>query len=64
VIDRVEHRDVLRCEVVTGDSGDVERLAALVKERIRSALRFEAEVVVVDDFDSQSPPIVDLRSWE
>jgi phenylacetate-CoA ligase len=64
VIDRVEHRDVLRCELVTRDSVDVERLAALVKERIRSALRFEAEVVVVDDFDSQSPPIVDLRSWE
>ena len=64
VVDRVEHRDVLRCEVVAPDGADHARLAALVRERIRSALRFDAEVVVVDEIDPEAPPIVDTRQWD
>jgi phenylacetate-CoA ligase len=63
VVDRVEHRDVLRCEVATR-SGDREAMAARVKERIRSALRFDAEVVVVDAIDAEAPTISDDRVWD
>jgi phenylacetate-coenzyme A ligase PaaK-like adenylate-forming protein len=64
VVDRVEHRDLLRCEVVAPDNADHARLASLVRERIRSALRFDAEVVVVDEIDPEAPPIVDTRQWD
>jgi phenylacetate-CoA ligase len=64
VVDRVEHRDVLTCEVVARDGVDSDRLAGIVKERIRAELRFDAEVVVVEDLDPEAPPITDLRSWD
>jgi phenylacetate-CoA ligase len=63
VIDRVEHRDELRCEVVPrGERRPA--LAAAVKERIRSGLRFDAEVVLVDELPPDSPPVVDIRRWD
>jgi phenylacetate-CoA ligase len=63
VVDRVDHRDVLRCDVVPAE-GKGDQLAATVREQIRSALRFDADVVVVDVIGSEEPLIVDHRSWE
>jgi phenylacetate-CoA ligase len=60
VIDRVEHRDELRCEVVAGGGLDPERLAA----HFRDALRFNVEVAVVDALPDDAPSLVDQRSWE
>ena len=64
VIDRSEHRDVLRCEVMPREGAHAHRLPAAVRERIRSGLRFDAEVVLVEHLEPDSPPIVDLRSWD
>jgi phenylacetate-CoA ligase len=64
VVERVEHRDVLRCELQIEDGDDGAELERLVGERIRATLRFNADVVVVDQLAPNSPPIVDLRSWE
>ena len=64
VVDRVEHRDALRCEVVPRNGAHVARLVAAVGERIRSGLRFEAEVVLVEDLPADAPTIVDVRSWD
>lgn len=63
VVDRLDHRDTLQCEVVPADSIDRAALAALVKERIRSGLRFDADVVVVDSI-GDGPVIVDRRTWD
>jgi phenylacetate-CoA ligase len=64
VVDRREHRDLLRCEVVPCDRPHASQLAAAVRERIRSSLRFDAEVVLVEQLEPDSPPIVDVRSWD
>jgi phenylacetate-CoA ligase len=64
VVDRVEHRDVLRCEVVARDGADAARVVSIVKDRIRSALRFDAEVTVVEEIDPAAPPITDVRRWD
>ncbi len=64
VVDRIDHRDVLRCEVVAAAGADEAGLATAVKERIRSGLRFNAEVVVVAELDPGESPVVDLRRWE
>lgn len=64
LVDRFEHRDTLRCEVVPVTGADAARLAAAVKERIRSGLRFDAEVLVVAELAPDEPTIVDLRSWD
>lgn len=63
VVDRVHHRDVLRCHVVAAH-GKGDELAAAVREQIRSALRFDADVVLVDGIGSEEPLILDRRSWE
>jgi phenylacetate-CoA ligase len=63
VIDRVDERDALGCEVVAMPDADHERLAAAVKERIRSGLRFNAEVALVEAIDDNEPLIVDQRTW-
>jgi hypothetical protein len=35
-----------------------------VAERIRSALRFRADVAVVPSLDREGPILVDTRTWE
>jgi len=60
VVDRVAHRDELHCEVVSDDP----EIAAAVRERIRSGLRFDAQVVVVDAITDDEPLIVDRRTWD
>ena len=65
LIDRVEHRDVLRCEVVPAAEGvDHDHLATEVHDTIRSGLRFDVEVQVVRALEAGAAPVTDLRTWE
>lgn len=47
VVERSDHRDQLRCEVVVAAGGHTAAVIAQVEERIRSGLRFTADVVDV-----------------
>lgn len=62
-VDRSEHKDELTCSIVPETGIDPVELAATVGERIRSALRFRADVEVVDHLD-EGPVIDDRRTWE
>jgi phenylacetate-CoA ligase len=65
LIDRIDHRDVLRCEVVPAAEGiDHGHLATEVHDTIRSGLRFDVDVVVVRALEAGAAPITDLRSWD
>jgi phenylacetate-CoA ligase len=65
LIDRIEHRDVLRCEVVPAAEGiDPGHLAGEVHDTIRSGLRFDVEVLVVRALEAGAAPITDLRTWD
>ena len=65
LIDRVEHKDVLRCEVVPAAEGiDHSHLASEVHDTIRSGLRFDVEVLVVRALEAGAAPITDLRTWD
>jgi phenylacetate-CoA ligase len=64
VVEREEHRDVLRCEFVPAAGADAATLAETVKERVRSALRFNVDVEAVDSLDPDAPVLVDTRTWE
>jgi phenylacetate-CoA ligase len=61
VVDRVEHKDHLRCEVVpVGDGVDLDAL----RSGLRDGLRFDVQVAAVDGVEEGSPVIVDTRTWE
>lgn len=60
VIERVDHKDVLHCEIVTDD----ESAAAAVRDGIRSGLRFDAPVTVVEALEPGTPVLVDQRTWD
>ena len=64
VVEREQHRDLLRCEFVAGAGSDAEALAHTVKERVRSALRFNAVVEPVASLEADSPVLVDVRTWD
>jgi phenylacetate-CoA ligase len=65
LIDRVEHRDVLRCEVVPAAEGiDHDHLATEVHDTVRSGLRFDVEVLVVTALEAGANPVTDLRTWD
>jgi phenylacetate-CoA ligase len=61
VIDRVEHRDTLRCELVPAPGADP-GLADRVQETIRSRLRLAADVIYVPALDD-GPVFDDRRVW-
>jgi phenylacetate-CoA ligase len=61
VIDRVDHRDTLRCELVPVAGADAE-LPDRVREVIRSRLRLAADVVCVPALD-EGPLLDDRRIW-
>jgi phenylacetate-CoA ligase len=63
VVDRAEHRDELRCEVVPTLGADEARLIDEVRERVRSALRFDARVVAVRELSEGQGVVVDNRRW-
>jgi phenylacetate-CoA ligase len=63
VVDRTEHRDSLRCEVVIGDNHVVDQVVADVRDRIRQGLRFACEVHAVDLLPQSAGVIVDNRDW-
>lgn len=63
VIDRVEHRDELACEIVVRDGADPAVVVAEVAERVRSGLRFACAVSVVASLPEDSAPITDRRDW-
>ena len=65
LIDRVDHKDVLRCEVVPAAEGiDHHHLVTEVHDTIRSGLRFDVEVKVVTALEAGATPITDLRTWD
>lgn len=62
VVEREDHRDQLRIEVVadSADDGLLERVGALVHD----GLRFRAEIVVVEQLPADGAVLVDDRSWD
>ncbi|MDQ3156365.1 MAG: phenylacetate--CoA ligase family protein [Actinomycetota bacterium] len=63
VVDRAEHRDSLRCEVVVEPGHPAEPVVAEVRERIRQGLRFTCDVIPVDVLPEGTDVIVDNRDW-
>jgi phenylacetate-CoA ligase len=61
VIDRVEHRDTLRCELVPAPGADA-GLADRIRDKIRSRLRLAADVICVPALD-EGPVLDDRRVW-
>jgi phenylacetate-CoA ligase len=61
VIDRVDHRDTLRCEIVPTPAADP-HLSERVHDLIRAHLRLSADVVCVADIPD-GPTIADQRDW-
>ena len=64
VVERDNHRDLLRCDVQPAPGFDQEDLARSVKESVRSGLRFDASVMIVESLEPAASPIVDARSWD
>jgi phenylacetate-CoA ligase len=64
VVEREEHRDTLRCEFMPAAGFDAATVAETVKERVRSALRFNADVEPVESLEADTPVLVDTRTWE
>jgi phenylacetate-CoA ligase len=63
VLDREDHRDTVVAEVVVTASADEAQVLAEAGERIRSALRFRADVRAVAQLPSDEP-IDDRRTWD
>lgn len=63
IVDRIDHRDVLRCEVVASAPANPQQVVAEARKRIRSSLRFDPEVRVVDKLTESDDVITDVRSW-
>ncbi len=62
VVDRHNHRDELTCEIVPAVGADPEAVRAEVAGRIRTGLRFNAEVVVVQAVTNNAE-LADIRVW-
>jgi phenylacetate-CoA ligase len=64
VVDRINHRDVLRCEVVPVPGADFDSVTRDVRSRVRDGLRFDIEVLAVAEPTAADGPIADVRTWE
>jgi phenylacetate-CoA ligase len=62
VIDREDHRDVLRCEVLLTSGVDDDEVVRVVGDRIHDGLRFKATVEVVTSLP-EGDVITDQRTW-
>lgn len=62
-VDRVDHKDTLRCTVVATD-GAPDDLADQVRTAFREGLRFTCEVEVVGSLADDAEAFADLRSWD
>jgi phenylacetate-CoA ligase len=62
VVDRVDHRDELRCLVVAAPGADADLVRAAVGERIRTGLRFSCQVESVGAVPDDAV-IKDVRNW-
>jgi phenylacetate-CoA ligase len=59
LIDRIEHKDVLRCEPGAAE----DEVTKGVRAQVRSGLRFDIEVSVVPALEDEASTVVDLRTW-
>jgi phenylacetate-CoA ligase len=64
IVDRADHRDVLRCELVPSAGADPAAVAERVRSRVRDGLRFDVQVQPVAAVTPAEGPIVDARRWE
>ncbi len=63
VIDRVDHRDELGCEIVVRPGADAAVVVADVTDRVRSGLRFSCAVSAVEALPDDVAAITDRRDW-
>lgn len=63
VVARAEHRDVLRCEVVLSAQADRSAMSEHIRARVRSSLRFDPEIELVDTLPPDANIIDDRREW-
>ena len=63
LVDRIDHKDVLRCEVVLEPGAAEDDVAQAVRGRVRSGLRFDVEVAAVPALEDETSVVVDLRTW-
>lgn len=61
VIERDNHADRLRCEIVLSPGADGAQVATEVRARIRSGLRFDAEVSAVSTLPDDAEILLDRR---
>lgn len=65
VIDRVDHKDQLTCEVVPAEGASGEAVSEAVRGAVRSGLRFAADVKVVESIGAdEAGRLADLRTWD
>lgn len=63
VVERCADRDELRAEVVPAPGADPATVSEQVREAVRSGLRFNAEVLVIDRLADDVAVFEDLRRW-
>lgn len=61
VIDRDDHADRLRCEIVVSPGADCAKVVTEVRARIRAGLRFDAEVSAVSAIPDDAEILLDRR---
>lgn len=63
-VEREQHRDELRCELLPAPGAATDGLAERVQQAIRSGLRFAVPVAIVDALPEEGGVIDDRRTWE
>lgn len=64
VVDRIDHRDELSCEVVPSPGANAEDVVESVRTTVRSGLRFAVAVRTVESLaEDEGGRIADVRTW-